>query len=68
MDTTTTPATSHPLGETHLPVTAASENALLTDTYRGRIHVEWDSDAPVTPMGQLAFFVDFLKTAGLFVP
>jgi len=56
------------MGESELPVLAASENALLADTYRGRIHIEWDSDAPVTPMGQLAFFVDFLKTADLFLP
>ncbi|OQB37764.1 MAG: Transposase DDE domain protein [Candidatus Hydrogenedentes bacterium ADurb.Bin179] len=68
MDTTTTLAASHPLGDAQLTATAASGNALLADTYRGRIHVEWDSDAPVTPMGQLAFFVDFLKTADLFVP
>ncbi len=68
MDTTTLVPASHPLGDSQLPSIAASENALLADTYRGRIHVEWDPDAPVTPMGQLAFFVDFLKTADLFAP
>lgn len=68
MDTTTALSEIHPSGESELTVIAASENALLADTYRGRVHVEWDSDTPVTPMGQLAFFVDFLKTADLFAP
>jgi len=36
------------------------------DTFAGRIHVEWDSTAPVTPLGQLPFFIDYLKQAGLF--
>jgi hypothetical protein len=36
------------------------------DTFGGRVHVEWDSMAPVTPFGQLAFFIDYLKQAGLF--
>lgn len=38
------------------------------DTYGGRVHVEWDPQAAVTPMGQLPFFIDFLKTADLFEP
>jgi hypothetical protein len=36
------------------------------DTYGGRVHVEWDPQAAVTPLGQLAFFIEFLKTGGLF--
>ena len=68
MNTTTPLSEIHPSGETRLTVPVASENALLADTYRGRVHVQWDSDAPITPMGQLAFFVDFLKTADLFSP
>jgi len=28
--------------------------------------VEWDSQAAVTPLGQLPFFIDFLKTADLY--
>lgn len=30
------------------------------------MHVEWDSQAPVTALGHLPFFIEFLKTAGLF--
>jgi len=36
------------------------------DTFAGRIHIEWDAGAPVTPFGQLPFFIDFLKQANLF--
>ena len=32
------------------------------------MHVEWDRSAAVTPLGQLVFFIDFLKTAELFDP
>src|SRR3954454_21760242 len=38
----------------------------MTDTLAGRVHVEWDASAPVTPFGQLPFFIDYLKQAGLF--
>ena len=30
--------------------------------------MEWDPQAAVTPMGQLPFFIEFLKTAELFEP
>ena len=38
----------------------------VADTFAGRVHVEWDATAPVTPFGQLPFFIDYLKQAGLF--
>lgn len=38
------------------------------DTFGGRIHVEWDPAAAVTPLGQLPFFTEFLHTCGLFDP
>ncbi len=36
------------------------------DTFGGRVHVKWDAQASLTPLGQLAFFIEFLKTGGLF--
>ena len=36
------------------------------DTFSGRIHVEWNPQAAVTPLGQLPFFLEYLKLAGLF--
>jgi Transposase DDE domain group 1 len=53
---------AHPAGEqpTVEPWSA------IADTFAGRVHVEWDAEAPVTPFGQLPFFIDYLKQAGLF--
>jgi len=39
----------------------ARPSRVAVDTFADRIHVEWDSDAAVTPMGQLPFFIEFLK-------
>ena len=36
------------------------------DSFFGPIRVEWDHEAAMTPLGQLPFFIDFLKTTGLF--
>ena len=36
------------------------------DTYAGPVHVEWDPDAAVTPLGHLAFFAEYLKASGRF--
>jgi hypothetical protein len=52
----------HPSGE-QPPVDAWSATA---DTFAGRVHVEWDDQAPVTPLGQMPFFIDYLKQAGVF--
>ncbi len=32
------------------------------------MHVEWAQDAAVTPIGQLSFFIQFLKLGGIFDP
>jgi hypothetical protein len=36
------------------------------DTWAGPIRVEWDTRAPLTPYGQLPFFIEYLKAANLF--
>jgi hypothetical protein len=36
------------------------------DSWAGPVRVEWDPAAPTTAFGQLPFFIDFLKTSGLF--
>src|SRR5258708_27911259 len=36
------------------------------DTYAGRVQVEWDSEGASAALGHVAFFVEYLKTAGLF--
>ncbi len=36
------------------------------DTWAGPVRVEWDPTAPLTPYGQLPFFIEYLKVASLF--
>jgi hypothetical protein len=38
----------------------------VVHTFAERIHVEWDNSAAVTPLGQLPFFIEYLKQGGLF--
>jgi hypothetical protein len=47
-------------------VEEAGESGVIADTYGGRVHVEWDPTAAVTPLGQLPFFAEFLKQSGMF--
>src|SRR5690242_20597118 len=62
MGTETTGLVVHPKGEQpEIEVWSA-----VADTYGGRVHVEWDATAPVTPFGQLPFFIEYLKQGGLF--
>ena len=62
MGTETTSVVVHPEGEQ--PEVGAW--SAVADTYGGRVHVEWDATAPVTPFGQLPFFIEYLKQGGLF--
>ena len=41
---------------------------MIADTFAGRVHVEWEKGegAAVTPLGQLPFFIEYLKQGGLF--
>src|ERR1043165_2809711 len=60
---------SHPSGESGLVaklLPAELVQKLAVDTGGGRVHVEWDPQAPVTPIGQLVFFWQFLAAGGLF--
>ncbi len=69
MDEQSLSATTHPLGE--LPSCETTEqktNDIQCDTFAGLVRVEWDDQAPVTSIGQLVFFVQFLKTCNLFEP
>jgi hypothetical protein len=53
------------MGEQDLQAVSSSSRVAV-ETFAGRIHVEWDPDAAVTPMGQLPFFIEFLKVSGLY--
>jgi hypothetical protein len=60
------PKAAHPEGDVKLPEKNILSSAIEVDTYGGKIHVEWDPTAAVTPIGQLAFFIEFLKLGGRF--
>jgi hypothetical protein len=49
-------------------VEAGTERSGIADTFAGRVHVEWEAEerAAVTPLGQLPFFIEFLKQGSLF--
>ncbi len=62
----TTKKLSHRQGEKTNDEDVHLTNSVAVDTYDGRVHIEWDHATPVTPMGQLAFFIEFLKCTELF--
>src|SRR5258705_9298644 len=62
MDTSLRAHPPHPAGE-QPPV---EDWSATVDTFAGRVHVEWNSGGLVTPLGQLPFFIEYLKQAGLF--
>lgn len=45
-----------------------NSDRLSVETFGGRVHVEWDPESSVTPLGQLAFFIEFLKMGNLLDP
>lgn len=54
------------MGEATRKALAGQKGAIALDTFGGRIHVEWDPARAVTPLGQLPFFIEFLKVSGVF--
>jgi Transposase DDE domain group 1 len=63
----------HPKGESLEPIkrpicVLIEEERLAVDTFGGRVHVEWDPQSSVTPLGQLPFFIEFLKLGNLLDP
>ena len=55
---------AHPLGGQ--PGREAVDQPVVLATFGGRVHVEWDPQAPVTALGHLPFFIEFLKQGGVF--
>ena len=57
---------THPKGESQSGALLPISGAVAVDTFAGRIHVDLNPDAAVTPLGQLPFFIEFLHVSGLF--
>ena len=57
------------MGESKLKLSKREEMLLScagVQTMAGRVHVRWDSESTATPMGQLAYFIEFLSLTGLW--
>ena len=60
------PQCLHPPGEQPLVETASQTGPVTLDTFAGPVRVEWDATCPMTPLGQLVYFAEFLKVSGRF--
>lgn len=57
---------THPEGERRSAGNQPPETAISVDTFAGKIQVKWVPEAAVSSLGQMPFFIEFLKTSGLF--
>ena len=60
------PSETHPQGENPKHQIAQTIDRVAVDTYGGRVYIDWDHETPVTALGQLSFFIEFLKRTELF--
>lgn len=60
------PKTTHSKSECKSAEITPVLKPISVDTFDGKVHIEWDAEAPVTPIGQLPFFIQFLKLGGRF--
>ena len=51
----------HPMGDQSAVADHGLPPGINLDSFAGPVHVEWDAEAALTPLGQLPFFIDFLK-------
>ena len=56
----------HPEGERETADGGTPEGPQTLDTFGGKIQFRWEPDAGVSSLGQMAFFIEFLKTSGRF--
>jgi hypothetical protein len=56
----------HPEGEPQRAGIEPLESTLSLDTFAGKIQLKWVPEASVSSLGQMPFFIEFLKTSGLF--
>src|SRR6266566_9624307 len=57
---------AHPEGEVQIAGNQAAETVTSLDTFAGKIHVKFAPEATVSSLGLMPFFIEFLKTSGLF--
>jgi len=54
------------MGEVQKGREIINHEPISLETYGGKVHVEWDPEGAVSPLGQLPFFIEFLKVSGLY--
>jgi Transposase DDE domain group 1 len=57
---------AHPEGECQTAADQPTEADTSLDTFAGKIHVKWAPEATVSSLGLMPYFIEFLKTSGLF--
>ena len=57
---------AHPEGEVQITGNQPAGTVTSLDTFAGKIHVKWAPEATVSSLGLMPFFIEFLKTSGLF--
>ena len=62
------PNTDHPKSEENLPTKSEIFAPIEVDTFDGKVRVEWEPEARVSPLGQLPFFIQYLKIGQRFDP
>ncbi len=57
---------AHRQGEVEIAGNQGPETVTSLDTFAGKIRVKWSPEATVSSLGLMPFFIEFLKTSGLF--
>ena len=57
---------THPEGEVQIAGDRPPETATSLDTFAGKVYVKWAPEASVSSLGLMPYFIEFLKTSGLF--
>ncbi len=57
---------AHPQGEVQTAGNQPAETVSSLDTFAGKVRVKWAPEATVSSLGLMPFFIEFLKTSGLF--
>jgi len=57
---------THPAGEVEIAANQEAEAGTSLDTFGGKVHVRWATEAAVSSLGLMPFFIEFLKTSGRF--
>jgi hypothetical protein len=56
----------HPEGEGPTSAAESSQTSSSVDTFDGNVNIKWSAEAAVSSLGLMPFFIEFLKTSGLF--